>query len=249
MAVMALAKVTDMRHTEPGFDLSRITTLSVDGDDTLWDFRSAMEHSLTLTLQQLRVIVANDATRRLTVQKMMEIRDCVAKEVGDAISLDEIRYRAFSRTLEYVGAPSQEVAGELFRFYMDRRLAGTRPYTDVPAALESLATRYRIGLISNGNSKPVLSRLPVKFDFAVFAQDCGYAKPDPRIFEFALAAGGCKPEEVIHVGDSLNDDVSGANNIGLTSVWLNRRGYSNQTEITPDIEIRNLNDLVAILLD
>lgn len=236
-----------MRNAESRVDLSRITTVSFDGDDTLWDFRSAMENALALTLRQLRTIVANDATRQLTVQKMMEIRDCVAKESGGAVNLDEIRYKAFGRTLEYVGAPSKEVAGQLFRFYMETRLDGTRPYPDVPTALKRLRNRYRLGLISNGNSRPVLSRLPVTLDFAVFAQECGYAKPDPRIFEFALLTSGCAPDEVLHVGDSLKDDVCGAKNSGLRSVWLNRRRVGNETAITPDIEIRDLNDLVEIL--
>ena len=225
----------------------QITTISFDGDDTLWDFSSAMENALTLTLRELQEVVANDAAHQLTVQKMMEIRDCVAKELGGAVNLDEIRYTAFSRTLEYVGSPSQEAAGQLFRFYMETRLNGTMPYRDVPIALKRLKGCYRIGLISNGNSRPVLSRLPITLDFAVFAQDCGYAKPDPRIFELALAASGCNPNEVLHVGDSLNDDVSGANNSGLRSAWLNRHGSGNQTAITPDIEIRDLDDLVEIL--
>ena len=236
-----------MRNAESRVDLSRITTVSFDGDDTLWDFRSAMENALALTLRQLRTIVANDATRQLTVQKMMDIRDCVARELVGAVNLDEIRYKAFSRTLEYVGAPSQEIAGQLFRFYMETRLDGTRPYPDVPAALNRLRNRYRIGLISNGNSKPVLSRLPITLDFAVFAQDCGYAKPDPRIFKFALLTSGCGPDEVLHVGDSLKDDVCGAKNSKLRSVWLNRHEVGNDTDITPDVEIRDLNDLVEIL--
>ena len=228
-------------------DLSRVKTISFDGDDTLWDFRSVMENALALTLRQLRTAVANDATHRLTVQKMIEIRNCVANELGDAVNLDEIRYKAFIRTVEYVGAPSQEIAQELFQFYMDTRLAGTMPYTDVPDALKRLKGHYRIGMISNGNSKPVLNRLPVTFDFTVFAQDCGFAKPDPRIFRLALATGRCEPEEFLHVGDSLRDDVFGANGSGLLSAWLNRQGISNETGITPNLEISDLNDLVTIL--
>ena len=236
-----------MSNLKSEVDLSRVKTISFDGDDTLWDFRSAMENALALTLRQLRTVVANDATHRLTVQKMIEIRNCVANELGDTVNLDEIRYKAFIRTVDYVGAPSKEIARELFQFYVDTRLAGTKPYTDVPEALKHLRDHYRIGLISNGNSKPVLSRLPVTFDFTVFAQDCGIAKPDSRIFRLALAACRCEPEEFLHVGDSLSDDVFGANNSGLFSAWLNRQGNSNEKDITPNLEIRDLNDLVAIL--
>lgn len=95
----------------------------------------------------------------------------------------------------------------------------------------------------------MLSRLPVAFDFTVFAQDCGFAKPDRRIFEFALAAGACTPAEVLHVGESLEDDVLGANNVGIYSVLLNRRGIGTEAPIAPDFEIRNLSELAALLLE
>ena len=226
-----------------------VRTLTFDGDDTLWDFSSAMETALSLTLEELRRIVQNAAAQELTTQEMIDIRDCVAKEMGATVSLDEIRFAAFVRTLEHVGAPSREVAGRLFSFYREVRLSGTRPFPDVPTALKRLKERYRIGLISNGNSGSVLGRLPVGFDFTVFAQECGYAKPDRRIFEFALAADGCAPGEVLHVGDSLEADVLGANNAGICSAWLNRLGKDNQTPISPDFEIRDLSELAALLLE
>lgn len=238
----------EMINVRSGADLSRITTISFDGDDTLWDFRSAMENALGLTLRQLRKVVESDATQRLTVQEMIVIRDRVAYELGTAVNLDEIRHAAFVRTLEYVGAPSEEIAGNLFRFYMDARLRGTKLYTEVPAALSRLEGAYRIGLITNGNSKPVVTRIPVKFDFTVFAQDCGFSKPDPHIFRLALTASSCEPEEVLHVGDSLSDDVAGANNSGLLSAWMNRQCLKNETQVTPDLAIRDLNDLVTILV-
>ena len=119
---------------------------------------------------------------------------------------------------------------------MDARFSGTKPYPDVARSLRELKTRYRIGLISNGNSYPERSGLPDTFDFTVFAHECGFPKPDRRIFEFALFKSGCQPEEVLHVGDSLENDVFGANNSGLRSVWLNRKHSRNETGITPDFE-------------
>ena len=236
----------------PGFksaqDLDKITTISFDGDGTLWDFRSSMESALTLTLQQLRIIVANEATKRLTVQKMIEIRDSVARKLGEGVvSHEEIRYTAFLRTLEYVGAPSQPVAKQLYQLYMDARFSGTRLYPDVPVGLKDLKSRYRIGMISNGNSYPERCGLPDTFDFTVFAHECGFRKPDHHIFEFALSRSGCQLQEVLHVGDSLKDDVFGANNSGLRSVWLNREHLINETNIIPDLEIRDMHGLNAVL--
>lgn len=229
-------------------NLSDLRTISFDGDGTLWDFRSAMQKALELTLKQLRLIVANNAAEQLTVREMMEIRDSVASELGEgSVTHEEIRYAAFVRTLEQVRSPSQVVAEQLYQIYMDARFTSIRLYPDVSDALSNLRSRYQIGMVSNGNTYPERSGLPNTFHFTVFAHECGFAKPDPRIFELALVRSGSLPERVLHVGDSLENDVFGANNCGLRSVWLNRNNAANGTDITPDLEVQDLHELLAFL--
>jgi putative hydrolase of the HAD superfamily len=46
----------------------------------------------------------------------------------------------------------------------------------------------------------------------------GAAKPDPRIFEIALARAGVTPVEAVHVGDTLANDVAGARVAGITPI-------------------------------
>jgi putative hydrolase of the HAD superfamily len=48
----------------------------------------------------------------------------------------------------------------------------------------------------------------------------GVAKPDPGIFEAAVAAVGCEPDEVLHVGDTVSIDVVGAAGAGLVPLHL-----------------------------
>ena len=225
-----------------------ITTITFDMDDTLWDFQAAMERALEVTLERLRLMAPGDAARRLTVEKMMEIRDEVADELGEgATTQEEIRYTAMVRTVEHVGYRARGAAEELYRLYWDARIAGAKPYDDVPAVLEVLKGRFRLGIISNGNNTPEMVGMADVFDFIVFAHECGVPKPDPRIFEFALGGRGIEPGSVAHVGDNLRSDVLGANNYGITSVWLNRSGSVNETDITPDVEIRSLTELLDIV--
>ena len=58
---------------------------------------------------------------------------------------------------------------------------------------------------------------------------------------------GCAPYRLLHVGDSLENDVAGANGAGARSVWLNRTGRANDTSHAPAYEIASLADLGAIL--
>ena len=229
-------------------DKPDITTITFDMDDTLWDFQAAMENALAITLERLKLMAPGDGAERLTVPRMMDIRDEVASELGEGTTTqEEIRYTAMVRTLEEVGFRARGAAEELYRIYWEARIAGARPYDDVPAVLDALKHRYRLGIISNGNNTPQMVGMDDVFDFIVFAHECGCPKPDPRIFEFALAKFDDEPGQVMHVGDNLRSDVLGANNFGMISVWLNREGIANETGIVPRWEITGLADLLDLI--
>ena len=228
--------------------MNQIKAIFFDGDDTLWDFRSAMLQALEVTLAELRRMVTNPAAEALTVVRMAEIREAVAEELDErTTSVEIIRREALARTLAEVGHPKPDDARQLFRIYNEARYDLTRPYPGVPEVLENLTSRYILGLVSNGNTYPERVGLGGIFGFALLAHECGVAKPDPRIFDMALAQCGCLPEEVIHIGDSLSSDVQGANGCGIRSVWLNRDGTPNETGTTPDHEISDLRQLLEIL--
>ena len=92
----------------------QISTISFDGDMTLWDFYKVMRHSLKQTLTELQKQVPTQRTLDLTVDEMIAIRDQLAEEVkGEVWSLLEIRRRAFERALEHVGHPDKDLAAHL----------------------------------------------------------------------------------------------------------------------------------------
>jgi putative hydrolase of the HAD superfamily len=77
----------------------------------------------------------------------------------------------------------------------------------------------------------------------LFSRDAGVEKPDRRIFEIACEKAGCQPNEFLMVGDSLVNDVAGAQAFGGHGVWLNRTGASCPSGMKPDLEVRSLADL------
>jgi len=62
------------------------------------------------------------------------------------------------------------------------------------------------------------------FDVIISSADVGYEKPDPRILAEALARLRTSPEETLHVGDSIDDDIEGAKAAGLDALLVDRRG-------------------------
>ncbi len=102
---------------------------------------------------------------------------------------------------------------------------------------------FPVGLITNGNSYPDYCGLPTHFNFVMFSQDVGVENPDADIFLAACKKAGCESSELMHIEDSLDSDIAGANKIGTTSVWLNRNSKQNGSNIIPDYEIKSLEAL------
>lgn len=228
--------------------LRAIQVISLDGDMTLWDFRRVMRHALCCALDELRARRPTPATAALTIDRMIEIRDAVAGELkGKVANLAAIRYQAFRRTVGLCGGDDDALAAHLNAVYLRHRFEDIELYPDVIPALDALGTRYTLGLLSNGNSYPERCGLGGRFAFTLFAQDVGVEKPHPAIFAAALRAAGCRPEAMLHVGDSLTSDVQGALDAGLFAVWLNREGVPCPEDVTPDLEIGSLLDLVAVI--
>ena len=226
----------------------QISTLSFDGDMTLWDFRKVMRNSLQQTLTELQKQVPTPRASKLTVDEMIEIRNRLAEEVkGEVWSLLEIRRRAVERTLEHVGHRDKNLAAHLNTVYRKHRYGDIELYPDVIPTFDALAPHFQLGLLSNGNTYPESCGLDGRFAFVVFSQDVQVEKPDPKIFQITAERAGCDLTEILHVGDSLKNDVAGAKNVGAPSVWLNRDGLPNDTDIRPDYEIASLTEIPAIV--
>ena len=226
----------------------QISTISFDGDMTLWDFRKVMRHSLKHTLAELQRKVPTQRVLELTIDEMIAIREQFAEAVkGKIWNLEEIRLRAFERTLEHVGCRDKELAVHLNAIYRKHRFEDIELYPDVIPTFDVLAPHFKLGLLSNGNTYPERCGLEGYFTFVVFSQDVQVEKPDPRIFEITSQRAGCELAHLLHVGDSLETDITGARNVGVPSVWLNREGLPNDTETRPDYEVASLTEIPAIL--
>jgi putative hydrolase of the HAD superfamily len=61
-------------------------------------------------------------------------------------------------------------------------------------------------------------------DAVVTSASVGVRKPVVAIFEHALSLAGAHPDEAVHVGDSVQDDVAGARAAGIEAVLIRRDG-------------------------
>jgi putative hydrolase of the HAD superfamily len=101
------------------------------------------------------------------------------------------------------------------------------PYPDAAPALQAARARgQRLVAVSNWDVSlaAVLQRagLAPLLDGVVTAAHVGVRKPGSEIFTRALALAGVGPEQAVHVGDSIEEDVAGARGAGIAPVLLRR---------------------------
>ncbi|NSL50647.1 HAD family hydrolase [Calidifontibacillus erzurumensis] len=163
------------------------------------------------------------------------------------------RKDAWTRGLRAIGIDDPELGYELGEFFPAVRRKTPLVYEETFAILDQLKGKYKLLLLTNGspdlqNTKLTMTpELPPYFDEIVISGAFGRGKPDPSIFEHALQLLGLNKDEAIMVGDNLLTDILGASRVGMKSVWINRHNKERLNEVTPDYEIKHLEELFPIL--
>jgi 2-haloacid dehalogenase len=101
------------------------------------------------------------------------------------------------------------------------------PFPDSPDALARLKERFKLGVITNCDDDLFAhtnARLGVEFDWVITAQQVGAYKPSERGFQEAIARMGIPRERILHAAQSLFHDHVTAKRLGLSTVWIDRRG-------------------------
>lgn len=136
---------------------------------------------------------------------------------------------------------------------------------DADSVLRALSTRgLRLGMFSNATHDPliqyVVDRLGLRhwLSPALSSAGTGIRKPDPAAFALFPAAWDLPPESIAVVGDTLDQDIVGAQQAGMRSVWYRSRAYARQEgggygdsgepeRVGPEATIEKLGDLPDII--
>jgi putative hydrolase of the HAD superfamily len=144
----------------------------------------------------------------------------------DREGLEDLRDRCAHALIGELGLPGLEHATARRAMLAALEFA---PYPDAAPALEELrAAGVKLVIASNWDCSLPDWLEPLGLldlvDAVVTSADVGAAKPDPALFLGALEHAGVPPEEAVHVGDSLDNDVGGARAAGIRALLLVRHG-------------------------
>jgi putative hydrolase of the HAD superfamily len=162
--------------------------------------------------------------------------DYLQRFLDNEIGFDEQRIRRFQDLcVKYGQDCSWEQASLLHAAYADHYRQRWRAFDETLPALEALAKRFTLAVITNGEGAQQRAKLEATGMAPLFAQvlvsgDVKVSKPDPAIFRLCEKALGLGPAELAYVGDRLEVDVTGARAAGWTPVWLDRKGMPGPAE-------------------
>ncbi len=227
-----------------------IRTVLVDLGGTLIDFFGTGNAAQMVPIS-LRAVRNELFVRDSTTPSLAELEDRWSYRKRDPTDLMVLPLEdrlAFVFKIEPHDHAALERAG---RAFMRPLFVQARLFEDAVPFLQNLRSRdLRVVLVSNTTwgspahlwrEELIRHKLDGYFDGTVFCRDVGWRKPDPRIFQFALAKAGARPSECLFVGDDPVWDVEGPSRLGMTSVLLDRRlEWAGQRFE----RITNLNDIV-----
>jgi HAD superfamily hydrolase (TIGR01549 family) len=138
----------------------------------------------------------------------------------------------------------------LWEVYFDAHQTHCTLFDDAMATLESVkATGLHTGIISDIDDDYFTFQtkqfsLDNFFDSVTTSDEVGVGKPNPRIFETALAKARCLPSAALYIGDSLEKDIVGAKGMGMYAIW-----YRGSCSDIPDRIVQNLSDIPPIVAE
>ena len=154
-----------------------------------------------------------------------------------------LRFACGSLKLE----PSEEAFRELMENYLQ-----LKPYPEVPGALQALAKRLPLAILSNG-SPEMLLKVTQHNGFTPYLKqvlsvhEVGIFKPSPRVYELAVSRLGV-PRPAIGFVSSNSWDAVGAKAFGFHVFWINRFSrFQEQLGVTPDHTIRTLDEIAPLV--
>ena len=137
--------------------------------------------------------------------------------------------RALADELEFAPTDAQVAA-------FSRSVVDWPAFPDSAEALARLKSRFRLGVITNCDDDLFAAsnrRLGVSFDWVITAEQARGYKPRTENFEFAFARIDVPRERILHVAQSLFHDHVPAKALGMTTVWIDRRGDREGSGATP----------------
>jgi YjjG family noncanonical pyrimidine nucleotidase len=221
-----------------------------DLDHTLWDYETNSAETLRELFYQHNLSEKGIDSFDKLFQTFVSINTNLWDQYDTGkIHRDVIRYERFHKILLALGVDDYALSLHLSNDYVSEAPKKAALMPNTIEILDHLATKYHLGIITNGfeeiqSTKLASSGITHYFKNVVTSARAGHKKPAKEIFEFALAENGFHASEAIMIGDNLLTDMAGAKNASIDTVFFNpnkiRHSEIVAYEITDLLELKSI---------
>ena len=216
-----------------------------DLDHTLWDFEKNSDLAFRKVFEKQNITL--DVPSFLEIYKPLNLEYWKLYR-EEKVSKEELRYGRLKKTFDAVNHTiSDDLINVIAIEYIDFLPHFNHLFDHAFEILDYLKPKYQLHIITNGfeeiqTKKMQSSNILHYFDAVITSESVGVKKPNPKVFNFALAAANALKENSIMIGDSIEADIQGAINVGMQAIHFNFDGEeindANFTSITSLLEIK-----------
>ena len=222
-----------------------------DLDDTLWAFsfnaRDTFEE-MYRKYEYDRYFRSFEHFYELYERRNIELW---AEYADGKVTKEELNRQRFLYPLEAVGEGNAALAKAFSDDFFAVIPTKSRLMPHAQKVLEYLAPKYNLYILSNGFQELQCHKMRSAgidhyFKKVVLSDDIGVLKPWPEIFHFAMSATQSELRESLMVGDSWENDIKGAQGVGIHQVFYNVTGRT-EFPFKPTYQITDLKELLQLL--
>jgi len=167
-------------------------------------------------------------------------------------NIDDARREIVNLALEKIGINDLPLAHNIANDFIKLREEMIELFPQAEETLEYLKNNnILLALMTNGESEKQRSKikrfnLEKFFDIILVEGEIGYGKPDKEVYTMALDALNLEPDDVWAVGDNLEWDVWGPQQLGIYSIWndYKKQGLPSTSDVVPDRVINSIAELI-----
>lgn len=226
-------------------EFEQYEVLTFDCYGTLIDWESGILTAIRPVLSAHNINLSEEAILKLYSEFESK------QEQGEYIKYREVLRRVvqeFGERLNFAPSPAEVDS-------LANSLRNWQPFPDTVEALKILKDKFKLAIISNVDDDLfafTAKRLYVEFDWIITAEQVKSYKPSLNNFNQAIARMGLPLEKILHVAGSVYHDIVPANSLGLSTVWVNRRGSKKSGAAPsasgqPDLEVPDLKTLASLI--
>ncbi len=231
--------------------MNNIKNIFFDLDRTLWDFEKNSESALRIMFKEYK-LENYIPSFEIFFDKYREINALYWNDFSlGKINKEQLRNQRFVSTLKHFSIDKYSIGKSMADRYIELSPYQKHLFPGTKETLKALKELgFQLSIITNGFQEVQFLKLESCgidhfFDDVLCSEEVGIGKPHPLVFREALSRSKAKANHSMMIGDDLNADVNGAENVGIRGVLFDpNKKFKTHPHILKIDHLQEIKDIV-----